>query len=164
MNKKPAKIFADEPLEILKNARDQITGSGEYDDNYQENNTPKNDGPSEGEINYKKQIAEKDGRHLEALETELKDIRCQKIFDDLMRRIQSGEYVPLEEFSELSYEQKDVLKAQMEVIKQQKINAENTNDKVLVEPVAKRGRWLMGQKQTAEKQQRRVENPLSPSG
>ena len=160
--KKSIKSFADEPLELLKSARSQVTGenapSGEYPGESTEDPQKIQD-----EENYKVKKADSDGRHLEALESELKDIRRQKIFNELMQRIQNGEDIPLEEFSQLSYEQKDVLKAQMEAIKKQKLNAESTNNQ-LVEPTAKKGRQLMGQKQSAQKQTTRVEKPVPPSG
>ena len=160
--KKSAKQFADEPLEILKSVRSQVTG-----ENLQptENPTEKTEDPQkiEDEQKYKQQKAESDGRHLEALENELKDIRRQKLFNELMQKINQGEDVSLEEFSELSYEQKDVLKAQIEAVKKQnESRASQTN--TLVEPTAKKGRQLLGQKQSAQKQTTRVEKPVPPSG
>ena len=160
--KKSAKTFSDEPLELLKSARKQITGEEMPDDqDYEE--TSKVQGPSQEEQEYKQEKEKQDGRQIEALESELRDIRRQKIFNELMQRIQNGEDVSLEEFSELSYEQKDVLKAQMEAVKKQKLNIESTNDQ-LVEPMPKKGRQLMGQKQSAQKQTTRVEKPVPPSG
>ena len=163
--KKSSQQLGDEPLEILKSARDQILGSENPEQQTQENDVSQNEGPSEEEENYKKHRAEQDGRHLEALENELKEIRRQKLFNDLMQKIQSGETVPLEEFSELSYEQKDVLKAQTEVFKKQQVELTNQNTS-LIEPSAKKGRRFMGgmnQKKAAEKQQTRVENPVQSS-
>jgi len=160
--KKSAKQFADEPLELLKSAKKQVAGeemASGYPPDQETNDTQK----MVDEQDYKVQKAKQDGRHLEALESELKDIRRQKVFNDLMQRIQNGEDVPLEEFSELSFEQKDVLKAQMEAVKQQKINNGNTTNQ-LIEPTAKKGRQLMGQKQSAQKQTTRVEKPVPPSG
>lgn len=162
--KKSTNTFSDEPLEILKTARDQILGSENYPQQTQENNVSQNNGPTEDETNYKKQIAEQDGRHLEALENELRDIRRQKTFNDLMQKIQGGEDVSLEEFSELTHEQRDVLKAQIEAVKKQRIGLANQNSG-LNEPAAKKGRRFggMGQKKAAEKQQTRVENPVQSS-
>ena len=160
--KKSAKTFTDEPLEILKSARKQVTGEEMPPDNYpdQETSDPQK---IADEQDYKEQKFKQEGRHLEALESELKDIRRQKVFNDLMQRIQSGEDVPVEEFGELNYEQKDVLKAQIEAVKQRKINNENASSE-LIEPTAKKGRQLMGQKQSAQKQTTRVEKPVPPSG
>ena len=112
-------------------------------------NVSENTKPLEQPINQeqsnldKTAIAEKDGRHLQALESELKDIRRQKIFNELMRRIQAGENIPLEEFTELSYEQRDVLKAQIEAVKTR--NSQLVTDQ-LVMPSAKKGRKMGGGK------------------
>ena len=131
-------------------------------------NVSENTEPLEQPINQeqsnldKAAIAEKDGRHLQALESELKDIRRQKIFNELMRRIQAGENIPLEEFTELSYEQRDVLKAQIEAVKTR--NSQLVTDQ-LVMPSAKKGRKMGGgQKQSAQQQTTRVEKPVPPSG
>ncbi len=161
--KKSARAIGDEPLEFLKSAARQI--SGEDLKSSQEQPTPSPDTEiSQDEQDYKKRVAEQDGRHLQALESELKDIRRQKIFKDLMQRIQNGEDIPLEEFTELSYEQRDVLKAQIEAVKSQKENYQDTSSQ-LSEPAAKRGRKMGGgQKQSAQKQTTRVEKPVPPSG
>lgn len=164
--KKTAKVFADEPLEILKAAKRQVAGvenstSPDRQD-YQEQRQDEEE--KKKEESYKKQIAESEGRTLQALENELKDIRRQKLFKDLMDRVQSGENVPLEEFSELSYEQKDVLKAQMEAVKNQKIQSAKNQNNQLIEPTAKKGRQMFGQKKSAQKQTTRVEKPVPPSG
>ena len=160
--KKSAKLLAEEPLEILKSVRKQVTG-----ENLQPTENPfeKIEDPQkiEEEQKYKQQKAESDGRHLEALENELKDIRRQKIFNELMQRINQGEEIPLEVFSELSYEQKDVLKAQIEAVKKQQA-VSNQSQNTLIEPTAKKGRQLLGQKQSAQKQTTRVEKPVPPSG
>lgn len=163
---KSSKVFINEPLEILKSARDQVLRPENSPQQKQEVEPPQSSESTQKEEDYKKQRVEQDGKQLEVLESELKDIRRQKLFNDLMQRIQSGEDVPLEEFSELSYEQKDVLKAQVEVTKQQKVNIKNSNNKNLIEPTAKKGRRFMGlnRKQAAEEQQTRVEKRLSPSG
>jgi hypothetical protein len=160
--KKSVKTFTDEPLELLKSARRQVTGEN-LPPNETTNQNTEDPQKLEDEQSYKIKKAESDGRHLEALESELKDIRRQKLFNDLMVRIQNGEDVPLEEFTELSYEQKDVLKAQIEVVKKQKLNSQNSNDQ-LIQPTAKKGRQMFGQKQSAQKQTTRVEKPVPPSG
>jgi len=164
--KKTAQQMAQEPLELLRSAAKQVTGSenipfGEQPKNQEQ---PKEDSVPEDEVNYKKKVAEQDGRKLQALESELKDIRRQRLFNELLKRIQNGEDIPLEEFSELSYEQKDVLKAQMEASKKQREMQSNQGTS-LPEPQAKRGRKMGGgQKGTAKKEQTRVEKPVPPSG
>ncbi|MEK7473014.1 MAG: hypothetical protein AAB625_03170 [Patescibacteria group bacterium] len=153
--KKTIKAIGEEPLEFLKSVAKQI--------NVSENTKPLEQPINQEQSNLDKTaIAEKDGRHLQALESELKDIRRQKIFNDLMRRIQAGENIPLEEFTELSYEQRDVLKAQIEAVKTR--NSQLVTDQ-LVMPSAKKGRKMGGgQKQSAQQQTTRVEKPVPPSG
>jgi hypothetical protein len=164
--KKSVQQVKQEPLELLKSAAKQITGA---------ETTPWDEKPVEAapvaqdsnevpadEQKYKKQVAEQDGRRLEALNSEIQDITRQKIFNDLMRRIQGGEDVPIEEFSELSFEQKDVLKAQMEAAKTR--NSQPVTNQLDI-PQAKRGRKMGGgQKGAAKKEQTRVEKPVPPSG
>ncbi len=158
--RKSAQQIAQEPLELLKNAARQVSGEQEKP---QQQETPKSENEaSPEEQKYKKQVAEQDGRHLEALESELKDIRRQKIFKDLMQRIQNGEDVPLEEFAELSFEQKDVLKAQIQAVKNR--NLQQTTSSIDM-PQAKRGRKMGGgQKGAAKREETRVEKPVPPSG
>lgn len=158
--KKSAKSFTDEPLELLKAAKRQIAPENEYYPEEQSQIKSDSEIPQD-EQQYKIQKAESEGRTLQALENEIKDIRRQKLFNDLIARIQNGEDVPLEEFIELSFEQKDVLKAQMEAVRTR--NAQPITDQ-LVEPVSKKGRQLFGQKQSAQKQTTRVEKPVPPSG
>lgn len=160
--KKSAQQIAQEPLELLKNAARQVTGEEEKP---QQHEQLKSDPEiPRDEQNYRKKVAEQDGRHLQALESELKDIRRQKLFNELMKRIQNGEDVPLKEFTELSYEQKDVLKAQMEAFKKQQSIQANQSSGVPM-PTSKRGRQMSGgQKGAAKKEQTRVEKPVPPSG
>jgi len=153
--KKSVQQIVREPLEILKSAAKQVSVPENIPpaEQTEEQEQPKLDQTA---------MAQQDGRHLEALESELKDIRRQKIFKDLMQRIQSGENIPLEEFTELSYEQRDVLKAQIEAIKTR--NTQQVSNQ-LVEPISAKGRKIGGgQKQSAQKQTTRVEKPVPPSG
>lgn len=160
--KKSVQQMAREPLELLKTANGQISGSEIESFEPISKNEPE---PNRDEVNeqkYKEQKAEQDGRHLQALESELKDIRRQKIFETLMQRIQNGEEVPLEEFTELSFEQKDVLKAQIEAVRTRNLQPV-TNE--LPELSLKRGRKMGGgQKGAARRETTRVEKPVPPSG
>jgi len=165
--KKSAQQMAQEPLELLRTAAKQVTGVESLPNANAVPEQPKvNTDPEipQDETKYKAQVAEQDGRHLQALESELKDIRRQKLFNELMKRIQAGENVPLEEFAELSFEQKDVLKAQMEAFKKQQAMQSNQSSGIPI-PDAKRGRKMGGgQKGAAKKEQTRVEKPVPPSG
>lgn len=174
--KKTARQIQNEPLEILKAAAKQVAGDeniklpwegAETDSKLKEEkqvSDNQTNEPNSDEKEYKKKLTEQEGRRLEALENELRDIRRQKKFNGLLSRIQNGEDVPIEEFQELSVEQRDVLKAQLEATQKRKQQTSVTSD--LSEPTAKKGRRMMGsgQKQSAQKQTTRVEKPVPPSG
>ncbi|QQG41482.1 MAG: hypothetical protein HYV90_04985 [Candidatus Woesebacteria bacterium] len=165
-----AKQMAREPLEVLKTAGSQVTGeekrsSGEF----QPQSQPQTQEDQAKLIHHQQEIQDKmkSSRLIEALERELGDIHKQDIFKDLQARITDGEIIPLEDYSELSMEQKQVLKAQMEAVafqKKQQEYAESQGGGSLF-GTAKKGRKMGGgQKQEAEKQQTRVEKPVPPSG
>lgn len=164
--KKTATQMAQEPLEILKNAKAQVSGS-EVEPQVVKDGPPQtNEVPTPQQTEQrKKEVAISDNRNLKSLQSEMMEIRRQKLFNSLMQRIQSGEDVPIEEFQELSHEQRDVLKAQLEAYK--KRSAQASAQKPLVEPSSKRAKGLAGfgkRKTKVEKQQTRVEMPLPPSG
>lgn len=160
-----ARQMAQEPLEVLKSARGQL--SGEQMAYYQER--LKKEATEEKKETQGDGFAQKEktqsSRAIEALERELEDIRRDKLIKELQRKIAAGEAVYLENYSELTPEQKQVLMAQMEAVKAQKAQSE-TQKAPLTEPKTKtkRGSWLFGGKSQAEKQQTRVEKPLPPSG
>lgn len=164
--KKSARQMVQEPLEILKTAKAQVSGS-EVEPQVTKDNPPQtNEGVTLQQTEQrKKEVAISDNRNLKSLQSEMMEIRRQKLFNSLMQRIQGGEDVPIEEFQELSHEQRDVLKAQLEAYKKQKIQA--SIQKPLVEPSTKRAKGLAGfgkRKTKVERQQTRVEMPLPPSG
>lgn len=154
-----AKQIAQEPLEILKNVRDRVSGD----------QIPRQ-GEREKDIkteNYQTELQDKakSSRLVEAYQRELDDIRRENLFKDLQRKISQGEETPLEDYPELSLEQKQVLKAQMEAVaKRTTANSQQTT--TLVEPAAKKGRRLFnfGKKTEVKRQQTRVENIVPPSG
>lgn len=159
-----AKQIATEPLEILKTAREQTIGTETPTDHQ---NPPVKSEQNKPVEDQQKQLDRlKSGRRMEALNRELTDIRKQDIFKDLQARITNGEEIPLEDYSELSPEQKQVLKAQMEAVKIQMENAKLENGKSFVEPASKKGRQLFnfGKKQAVKQEQTRVEKPVPPSG
>jgi len=163
--KQIAKQMAREPLEVLKTARGQVTGETVKPPE----SSPQASAPDvENKIVQNKQeLADKikGGRQMEAFLRELEDIRKQNIFGQLQRRIAEGEEIALSDYTGLSMEQKQVLNAQMEVVKNQIEMQKNSAGKTLEVPVSKRGRRFgPTQKQEAEKQQTRVEKPVPPSG
>jgi hypothetical protein len=162
-----AKQMAGELPEVLKTAGGQITGAEVAKP--QEAFSESQSGDQNKLIAHQQELQDKmqAGRRMEALERELEDIRKQDLFSDLQRKVSEGEVIPLVDYHELSMEQKQVLKAQMEAVKFQKDQAEfaQAEGRGSLFGSAKKGRKMGGgQKQEAEKQQTRVEKPVPPSG
>ncbi len=117
--KSAAKRVAQESFEVLKSAREQVTPTPETDRQQQ---TPQNQGENK-EHSEKKSEADKakGAQMMRAYEAELQDIRRGEIFKDLQGRISEGEDIPIENYTELTMEQKQVLMAQKEAVKAQKV-------------------------------------------
>ena len=127
--KKTIKAIGEEPLEILKSAVKQISV---------EENIPATEQPKDEEQPKLDQtaMAQQDGRRLQALETELKDIRDQKRINELKKQ-----------------EEADRTRNSQLVTNQ------------LPELTLKRGRKMGGgQKGAAKREETRVEKPVPPSG
>ena len=158
---KIARQIAQEPLEILKDAREQVVGKVSTS----QNQAPRNE-EQERIIDRDQKMAQdnmKSGRRVEALDRELKDISRENLFKELQRKISEGQEVYVEQYSELSMEQKQVLKAQQEAVENQKLNTQNQSEGKSLFGSSKPGRKF-GQKQQAQKEQTRVEKPVPPSG
>ena len=162
---KAARQIAGEPFEILKKGAAQISGL--------ETKPQTNDGsePKIAEslkVNQEEErlVKERDSRRLQALESEMLEIRRLRIVKELQERITSGEQVYLVNYPELSYEQRDVLKAQIAAVAARKLQ-EGVGKETLAEPKSKPSRRFLGfgvGKTQAQRQQTRVEKPLPPSG
>ena len=157
---------ASEPLEILKDAGTQVMGSNPVES---QSGSQGNQNPQEKNITDQGKLKDSifANRRMQALQNEINDIRKQDLFSDLQRKISGGEEIFLEEYPELSMEQKQVLKAQMEAVKTQMLNAQYANAKFSDVPsiTSKPSRRFgAGQKQEAEREQTRVEKPVPPSG
>jgi hypothetical protein len=163
-----AKQIAAEPLEILKNVREQTTGeelSGQPESSVSRQPDSSPDQQKQIDRETKLQDEMKSQRLMQALNRELEDIEKQNIYSDLQRRISEGETIPLEEYSDLSMEQKQVLKAQMEAVKNQITRSQQAGLQEVPTVHSKPSRRFgAGQKQAAEKEQTHVEKPVSPSG
>lgn len=163
-----AKQMAREPLEILKDVKEQSVG----DQNPSETrDTQQQNGSVDQTELLNRQNELQDNMKLErllgALNREIDDIRKQNLFKELQRRISEGEVVPLEEYTNLSMEQKQVLLAQMEAVKTQMLNAKYANDQFSEVPsiISKPSRRFgAGQKAQAQKEQTHVEKPVPTSG
>lgn len=160
-----AKQIAQEPLEILKDAGDQVTGaeSGKPQANQTAPEKALNeDGTKQHEFKDRAFAH----RRMQALQNEVNDIRKHNVVKDLQARISAGEAIPLQDYPELSMEQKQVLKAQMEAVKVQQAQAKyqaSLQEAPTIHSKPSR-RFGAGQKHEAEKQQTRVEKPVPPSG
>ncbi|HKC04318.1 MAG TPA: hypothetical protein VKC54_00380 [Patescibacteria group bacterium] len=163
-----ARQMAREPLEVLRNVSTQVTGV-EASRPPEAQPIPQTQEEQVKLIHHQNELQDnmKSSRRMEALERELGDIHKQDLFKDLQAKIAEGVEVPLEDYSELSMEQKQVLKAQMEAVtfqKKQQEYAESQQGGSLFGS-AKKGRKMGGgQKEAAQKEQTRVEKPVPPSG
>lgn len=160
--KQIAKQIAQEPVEILKDAGQQIAGaeSGQSPNEAVRQSSQPQINTEEG----KRKDQAFAQRTMQALQKEIEDIRKQETLEELQAKIASGEEVPLEEYPELSMEQKQVLKAQMEAVKIQM--AQQAQASVVGVPSVSSKpsrRFGAGQKHEAEKQQTRTEKPVGPS-
>jgi len=162
-----AKQMAQEPFEILKDVKGQVTGAeiSKPRENSSQNSSPENQGKI---IQHQNELQDKaiSGRRMEALNQELNDIRKQDLFKDLQTKIAQGEDVAIADFPELLMEQKQVLKAQMEAYRNQRENMKKQNASFEVPAIHSKPsrRFGAGQKQEAERQKTRVEKPVPPSG
>lgn len=162
---KVARQMAQEPLEILKDAKGQVADA---ETPKPQENSSQNPDTQVKMIQNQNELQDKakSGRRMEALNQELKDIRKQDLFKDLQGKISQGIEVPVADYTELSMEQKQVLKAQTEAYQNQKSKMENQNTYVGVPAIHSKPsrRFGAGQKHEAERQQTRVEKPIPPSG
>lgn len=171
--KQIAKQMAGELPEVLKTAGSQVTGMEKPGgpEGQRPQSAPGNS-DQEKLLSRQQEIQDKmkAGRRIEALDRELEEIRKQELFKELQRKIAEGEDVPLQEYPELSMEQRQVLNAQMEAVRfqrqQAEYNAAQEKGSLFgsAKPSRKMGAGNKGQKGEAEKQQTRVEKPVPPSG
>lgn len=159
-----AKQMAQEPLEILKQAREQV--SGEEISERPNSQSPEQSDEQKKLIHNQNELQDKmkASRRIEAFQRELDDIRKQTLFRDLQYKISQGIDVPLEDYPELTIEEKQVLMAQKEAVKMQIANSRETESAPLFGSSKKSRRFGQGQKQQAQKEQTRVEKPVPPSG
>ena len=153
-----AKQMAQEPLEILKDVKEQVSSSE------QPHESPQNSDEQKKQIETQNHLNDqlKSSHRLEALQREIEDIRKQDIFKDLQRRISEGEEITLDEYPELSVDQKQVLIAQMEAVRKQKYATQNISEVPSIHSKPSR-RFGAGQKQQAQKEQTHVEKPVQSS-
>ena len=164
---KIARQIAREPLEVLKDAGGQVTG---VETGRPQENASQNPEAQAKIVRHQNELQDKvkSGRRMEALNQELEDIHKQDLFKDLQNKIAQRIEVPIADYTELSMEQKQVLKAQMEAVKFQKQQAafNESQNKVpfITSKPSRRFGVVRSQKAEAERQQTRVEKPILPSG
>lgn len=156
-----AKQIANEPSEILKEAAGQVVGDGVQIPDIQTGTKLQ----EENQEYHESQDKIKSQRVFGALQKEIEDIRRGDVFKDLQARISQGVDVPIDNYTELSMEQKQVLKAQAEAFRNQsRKNEEAGLTEVPTIHSKPSRRFGAGQKQEAEKERTRIEKPIPPSG
>jgi len=159
-----AKQMAREPFEVLKTARRQVTNQESSPSRAPA--TSAQEAPSESKeappAVSEELDREKSRRRIEAHRRELESIQSQKTFEDLQKRISEGEEIPVENFSELSMEQKQVLRAQAEAVKKQMESSQDSGQ--LIEPTTKKKGVLKGMAGKLDKAKRKAEIRTGPSG
>jgi len=137
-----ARQTARESNEFLKSAREQIAPTREENkggvNSENSNSEPKKD--KEQDI---AKIREHSG-FMQTYKHELEQIRKDNLFKKLQKDVTSGVEVPLAEYlNDLSSEQREVLKAQMEAVKVRKMQEEEAKKKESVpEVISKKGRQM----------------------
>lgn len=160
-----AKKAAREPLEILRQGMDQVVplpvneASRTQGPSSLEKNVPS---AGNGDVPKEEDIKKTDLENIRKLEGEISLIRGENLYKDLSQRISQGEEVSLTDITELTPEQKQVLMAQMEAVKQRRLMESQQNN--VPQSSSKPSRRFGGQKQAAQQQTTRVEKPVPPSG
>lgn len=156
--------IANEPWEILKEGTEQV-----FPHEGGENGQSQNSDSTRSEMENKKLLEERDKvrsqRLIEALQRELRDRTKNDLIKALQEKIVKGEVIYLENYPQLTPEEKEMLKKQIEIVEVKKAQAVNQGS-TLVEPAARKGRRLFdfGKKTQMQRQQTQTERPLPPSG
>ncbi|HSX49164.1 MAG TPA: hypothetical protein VLE44_02815 [Candidatus Saccharimonadales bacterium] len=150
--KQVARNTFEESEKFLKSAREQIYPVQRAPEREQREEKPREE-PTPPKTN----------RLLQSYNTELEEIRRDNLFKDLQIKIANGEDVPLENYqNELSSEQREVLKAQIEAIHARKVAEESRQNESLPQIVSKRARGMMNT--FKKRNQQHVEMRQPPSG
>ena len=166
------KQMAKEPIEIGKSVVRQV--SGEFSDNKTETSQFKTENETTVSNQEKPQIDPSEtqvNNRLKELESEIKEISKNNLVKKLQQKIFQGERVSLNDYPQLSEEEKRLLSSQMETVNYQKeVSEEDSNP--LIEPQSKKTRNLFGLGKKpktdtslqAERQKTRVERQMPPTG
>ena len=153
-----------EPLEVVKTAGRQVAGVEVQGAQRPGQSIPETQGPVQPTVEDEQKIRQRGERILEALEAEIEEIRRQKVFKEVQRRITAGEVINLTNIVELSSEQKRMLAVQMQLVQANKQKEEKVKNP-LVEPGTKRGRNILeGMKGKVSRLRKKTELRLPPTG
>ncbi|CAN5335939.1 hypothetical protein BH10PAT1_BH10PAT1_0580 [soil metagenome] len=147
-----AKTVANESNEVLKNAVEQIFANPEVQREKQK--------PAEAPVAPVEKP--KDLSFLREYKTELDQIRRDNLFKELQKKITEGEEVLLESYvNELSYEQREVLKAQMEAVKIRKQASVVQQNQSLPQIISRKGRGMLNSFKKQNQQHVEMRQPPS---
>jgi len=168
LGKSTAKRVFEESLELLQEGKKQVLNE-ENETSPQRTSESVVDksmrnGLPEG---YEKKVKVQEKQKLENLDRRIQEIRKQKLVEDLQKRISDGEDVSLISYPELDWEQRQVLQAQMQAVKERKLWVMQKGGDDLFEPGTKRRKGFFrsrGMKGRVEKLKRKSEIRMPPSG
>ena len=159
-----AKQIAKEPLELEKTALRQVGLSSSEKKDQQDQLADNEYSKAKEQDEQQKRVEAKMQSLRQAFESELKDIRREKVFQELLQKISEGEVVNLADYNELTWEQKQVLHAQKLALQNRKSKTDQ-NHQDLSEPGAKRKKNLFaGVKTRLARVQRKSEIRMPPTG
>ena len=149
-----AKQVRDEGFEIQKTVISQISGVEK---------NPEKPAQAQVQTDGNSQLKIPTDRQLSALEQEIKDIRVNNLISRITQRIEMGEDVYLEGYSELSEGQIAQLNNLRDKVRERLTNESMQNTNILSEPSAKKGRGLFsrGKKTQVAREMTKTEKPLS---
>ena len=153
-----AKQLAQEPLEILKAAQEMLSPQSQSPISTASGSHP--EAVDQPDISQKSST---DLRRIEALNREIEDIQKEKLYQEILNKIESGEDIFVEGVAGLSENQKQMLVQRQQLVTQQKAMA--VAPKVELAQTSKRGRRFgANKKDVAKREETRVEKPTPTSG
>lgn len=151
--KQVARNTFEESEKFAKAAREQISPVPQTQEKHEQKEEKRQEEP----------IPPKTNRLMQTYNAELEDIRRENLFKDLQIKIANEEDVPIENYqNELSSEQREVLKAQIEAIKARKAAEESRQNESIPQIVSKKARGMLNT--FKKRNQQHVEMRQPPSG
>lgn len=158
-----AKQAARESNEFLKTAGQQVLATPESS-REQESNPTRIPQEREAVVDRQQQAPKKDLSFMNIYKNELEQIRQENLFKELQKRIAEGEEIPLEDFAtQLTSEQREVLKAQMEAVRVRKEAMKKEKSDTIPQIVSKRARGMIGG-MVKKRNEQHIETRQAPSG